>query len=144
MTRPTPSGLSDVKITDVRTTLLTGPSTNDLFLLECRKRRSAAFIEVFTDSDLVGIGETYGGYYCPQLVPPAVDLYKPILIGRTVDNIEQIWQDMYHCENFWGRVGLGPIVISGIDAALWDLKGKIAGLPVYELLGGRKHDSLLG
>ncbi|MDP6152195.1 MAG: mandelate racemase/muconate lactonizing enzyme family protein [Phycisphaeraceae bacterium] len=139
-----PSNSSDVKITDVQTTLLTGPCTNDPFLLECRKRRSAAFIEVFTDSDLVGIGETYGGYYCPELVPATVDLYKPILIGRTVGNIEQIWQDMYHCENFWGRVGLGPIVLSGIDAALWDLKGKITGLPVYELLGGRKHDSLLG
>ena len=137
------SHFSNVKITDVKTTLLTGPCTNDPFLLECRKLRSAAFIEVFTDSGLVGIGESYGGYFCPELVPPAVDLYKPILIGRTVENIEQIWQDMYHCENFWGRVGLGPIVLSGIDAALWDLKGKITGLPVHELLGGCKHDSLL-
>jgi len=133
-----------MKITDVRTTLLTGPCTNDPFCLECRKRRSAAFIEVFTDGDLVGIGETYGGYFCPELIPAAVDLYKPILIGRTVDDIDQIWRDMYHCENFWGRVGLGPIVISGIDCALWDLKGKTRGVPVYELLGGRKHDSLLG
>jgi galactonate dehydratase len=39
-------------------------------------------------------------------------------------------------------VGLGPIVLNGIEAALWDLKGKLLGLPVYELLGGRKHDSL--
>ena len=133
-----------VKITDVKTTLLTGPFGNDPYLLLCRKRRSAALIEIITDSDLVGIGETYAGYFCPELVPPAVDLYKPILLGRTVDNIEQAWQDMYHCENFWGRVGLGPAILSGIEAALWDLKGKITGLPVYELLGGRKHDCLLG
>ena len=49
---------------------------------------------------------------------------------------------MYLCGNYWGRVGLGPAVLSGIDAALWDLKGKLHGLPVYELLGGRKHDRL--
>ena len=50
---------------------------------------------------------------------------------------------MYHCGNFWCRVGVGLVVINGIEAALWDLKGKIHNLPVYELLGGRKHDRLL-
>ena len=44
--------------------------------------------------------------------------------------------------NFWARVGLGTIVLNGIEAALWDLKGKLLGVPVYELLGGRKHDQL--
>ena len=51
-----------MKIKEVRTTLLTGPSTNDPFLREARKLRSAAFIEVLTDGP-IGIGETYGGYY---------------------------------------------------------------------------------
>jgi galactonate dehydratase len=50
---------------------------------------------------------------------------------------------MVACGVFWGRVGLGPIVLSGIEAALWDLKGKLLNLPVYELLGGRCHDRLL-
>jgi len=49
---------------------------------------------------------------------------------------------MYICHNFWCRVGLGVIVLNGIEAALWDLKGKLLGLPVYELLGGRKFDRL--
>ncbi len=131
-----------MRITDVRTILLTGPCTNDPFLTQCRKRRSAAFIEIQTDAGLTGLGETYGGYFCPELIPPAVELYKPILIGKDVENIEQLWNWMYRCENFWGRVGLGPIVLSGIEAALWDLKGKATGLPVWQLLGGRKHDSL--
>ena len=43
---------------------------------------------------------------------------------------------MYHCGELLGRVGLGVIVINGIEAALWDLKGKMLGLPVHELLGG--------
>ena len=131
-----------MKITDVRTVLLTGPCTNDPYLSEARQRRSAAFIEIYTDTELVGLGETYAGYFCPELVPGVVDFYKPILLGQTVNNIAQLWQRMYHCENFWGRVGLAPAVLSGIEAALWDLKGKMTGLPVYELLGGRQHDSL--
>lgn len=132
-----------VKITDVRTVLLTGPCTHDPFLSECRKRRSAAFIEVHTDTDLVGLGETYAGYFCPEVVPEVVEFFKPILIGQTVDNIAELWSRMYHCGNYWCRVGLGTAVISGIEAALWDLKGKMTGLPVYELLGGRKHERLL-
>ena len=46
-----------MKITDVRTVLLTGPCTNDPFLSECRKYRSAAFIEIHTDTELIGLGE---------------------------------------------------------------------------------------
>ncbi len=131
-----------MKITDVTTTLLTGPCTNDPYLSEARQRRSAAFIEIHTDTELVGLGESYAGYFCPELVPGVVEFYKPILLGQTVDNIPQLWQRMYHCGNFWGRVGLAPAVLSGIEAALWDLKGKMYGLPVYELLGGRHHERL--
>ena len=58
-----------MKITDVRTTLLTGPCTNDPFIREARKLRSAAFIEVLTDGPHTGIGETYAGYFCPEAVP---------------------------------------------------------------------------
>ncbi|MCC7351361.1 MAG: mandelate racemase/muconate lactonizing enzyme family protein [Phycisphaerales bacterium] len=131
-----------MKITSVKTVLLTGPCTNDPFLSEARKRRSAAFIEVHTDAGLVGLGETYAGYFCPEMVPEIVRFFEPILLGQTVENISALWDRMYQCGNFWCRVGLGAIVLNGIEAALWDLKGKSLGLPVYELLGGRKHDSL--
>ena len=131
-----------MKIIDVKTVLLTGPCTNDPYILSVRKRRSAAFIEIHTDTKHVGIGETYGGYFFPEVVPEIVEFFKPILIGRDVDNIQQLWDQMYHCGNFWCRVGLGTIVLNAIEAALWDLKGKMVGLPVYELLGGKKHDKL--
>jgi L-alanine-DL-glutamate epimerase-like enolase superfamily enzyme len=130
-----------MKINDVRTTLLTGPSTNDPFLREARKLRSAAFIEILTDGS-TGIGETYAGYFCPEAVPAIVDFFKPILIGQTVDDIPELWRRMYHCGNFWCRVGLGAIVINGIEAALWDLKGKLLDQPVHALLGGSKHERL--
>src|SRR6185312_5877518 len=129
-------------ITDVRTILLTGPCTNDPFLREARKLRSAAFIEIHTDIGLVGLGETYAGYFCPEAVPAIVDFFKPILLGQSTENIPELWQRMYHCGNFWCRVGLGAIVLSGIEAALWDLKGKFLKQPVYELLGGAKHKRL--
>src|SRR5688572_29760988 len=131
-----------MKITDVRTTLLTGPCTNDPFLREARKLRSAAFIEVLTDGSHTGVGETYAGYFCPEAVPAIVDFFKPILIGQTVDDIPELWRRMYQCGNFWCRVGLGAIVLNGIEAALWDLKGKLFGLPVHALLGGARHERL--
>jgi L-alanine-DL-glutamate epimerase-like enolase superfamily enzyme len=131
-----------MRITDVRTVLLTGPCTNDPFLREARKLRSAAFIEVCADNKLIGVGETYAGYFCPEAVPAIVDFFKPILIGQTVDDIPELWRRMYQCGNFWCRVGLGAIVLNGIEAALWDLKGKLLGLPVHALLGGAKHERL--
>lgn len=133
-----------MKITDVRPVLLTGPSTNDPFLSKAQTHRSAAFIEIHTDTEFMGLGETYAGCYCPDLVPVIVEQFKDILIGRDISNIEQLWNDMYQCHNFWCRVGAGAIVLTGIEAALWDLKGKMLGLPVYELLGGLKHEKLLG
>lgn len=131
-----------MKITDVKTVLLTGPNTGDPFLREARGLRSAAFIEIYTDTEFIGLGETYAGYFCPEMVPEIVEFFKPILLGQAVDNIEELWQRMYHCGNFWCRVGLGASVLNGIEAALWDLKGKQENRPVHELLGGTKHEQL--
>ena len=131
-----------VQITDVRTVLLTGPITKDPFLLELRQRRSAAFIEIHTGTEHTGIGETYAGYFCPEVVPSIVDFFRPILIGQNVDDIPELWRRMYHCGNFWCRTGVGATVLGGIEAALWDLRGKLEGVPVYQLLGGRKHPCL--
>ena len=131
-----------MRITEVRTILLTGPSTNDPFLREARKWRSAAFIEIITDSGLIGIGETYAGYAIPEAIPVVVDFFRPVLIGQTVDDIPMLWRRMYRCGNSWCRVGLGVAVLTGIEAALWDLKGKLLGLPVHALLGGARHSRL--
>jgi galactonate dehydratase len=134
-----------MKITDVKTVLLTGPLTNDPSLLTLRKLRSAAFIEIHTDTELVGIGETYAGYHAPEIVPEIVDFFKPILIGLNDDDIQplRLWDRMYHCGNFWARTGVGVNVLAGIEGALWDLRGKMDRQPVYQLLGGRRHDRLL-
>src|SRR4029077_4534631 len=103
---------------------------------------SAAYIEIHTDTELMGLGETYAGYFLPEAVASIVEFFKPILVGQDVDDIAELWNRMYHSGNFWCRVGLGVIVINGIEAALWDLKGKMLNVRVHELRGGRKHESL--
>ena len=98
-----------MKITDVNTVLLTGPCTGDPFLLELRKFRSAAFIEIHTDDPgLVGLGETYAGYFCPEVVPQIVEFFKPIVHGREVVDMDiaELWQRMYHCGNSGAGSGL--------------------------------------
>jgi len=135
-----------MKITDVKTVLLTASSGNDPYLQPLRKLRSAAFIEIHTDTELIGIGETYIGYHVPEIVPEIVEFFKPILVGLSEDEIQprRLWERMYRCGNFWARVGLGVNVLAGLEGALWDLKGKLLDAPVCELLGGRLHDRLLG
>lgn len=135
-----------MKITDVKTVLLTGSSGYDPSVKVARQYRSAAFIEIHTDTDLKGIGETYLGYHAPELVPEIVEFFRPILVGLDADQIDPaaLWRRMYHCGNFWARVGAGVIALAGVEGALWDLKGKMEGVPVYELLGGCRHDKLMG
>jgi L-alanine-DL-glutamate epimerase-like enolase superfamily enzyme len=131
-----------MRITDVKTILLTGPCTDDPFMADFLPLRSAAFIEVHTDTPHIGIGETYLGYVIPEIVPTLVDFFKSILVGAETFDIYILRQRLLDSCVYWGRVGVGPAVISGIEAALWDLKGKLLNVPVYELLGGKCHDRL--
>ncbi len=98
------------------------------------ERQNWHFVEVETDEGLVGIGEA-SLEWRERAVAAAVDELSRLLIGEDANLIEHHWQRM-HRHGFWrGGVVLGS-AISGIDQALWDLKGKRLGVPVYDLLGG--------
>lgn len=70
-----------MRITDVRTVLLTGPCTDDPWLSVFKQSRSAAFCEVETDHGTIGVGETYAGYFFPESVPLMVSYVREILIN---------------------------------------------------------------
>ncbi|TDD68954.1 mandelate racemase/muconate lactonizing enzyme family protein [Jiangella aurantiaca] len=131
-----------MRITDVAAVLLTGPSSNDPYITFAKKLRTAAFVEVRTDAGLVGVGETYLGYFFPEVVPHVVDYVRPILVDGGTTDPAILSTRMRRCLGFWARVGAGSAVLSGVEAALWDLAGQAAGVPVHRLLGGRKHDKL--
>ena len=95
------------------------------------------FLVVETDEGISGIGECSNW---PRkgniLVARAVETVKDAVIGRDPNDIEAIWQEIYRNYTYLGSRGWITTVISGIDIALWDLKGKVLGRPVYDLLGG--------
>ena len=104
--------------------------------------RTWLFVKVSTDAGVHGWGEgTLEGK--ERVVAAAIDSHarQHDLIGADPRQIERLWQRQYR-HGFWrGGVVLGS-AISALDQALWDIKGKLAGLPVYELLGGACRDRI--
>ncbi len=102
-------------------------------------RRNWIFVEIRTDEGLTGIGEATTEY-CELAVQAQIETeLRPRLLGMNPLEIGRIWTLGFR--HFWWRMGVvHTSAMSGIDQALWDLKGKATGLPVYELLGGRVRD----
>jgi L-alanine-DL-glutamate epimerase-like enolase superfamily enzyme len=127
-----------MRIIDVECILLTARWADDPTFPNVP--HSAAFIRVHTDAGLIGLGEPLLGYFVPEAVPPLVDFFRPLLVGRDPSAIGNLWHEMYAAAVFWGRAGAGLSVIGGIEMALWDLRGKALGVPVHQLLGGAARD----
>jgi galactonate dehydratase len=96
------------------------------------------FVKVISDEHISGIGEAYR--VGPDAATVAViDDFKGWLVGEDPFRIEHLWRVMYNGSRFPGG-SIGNAALSGIEIALWDLKGRALGRPVYELLGGRCRD----
>lgn len=98
------------------------------------------FVKIETDSGINGIGEA-SLQYKDEALRTELESFKRFLIGKDPSKIESLWTAMYRQVSWSG----GPVTtsaISAIDLALWDIKGKTLGVPVYELLGGKYHDSV--
>jgi len=116
-------GLPPVKITRIRT-------------IQTRRNAGWAIVKVETSQPgLYGIGSA-SDFFRPGTIPPAVDVLAQGLIGRDPDEIEDIWQSSY-MSSLWRNNATMNLALSGVDMALWDIKGKRANMPLYQLLGGR-------
>ena len=102
--------------------------------------RNWLFVVVETDEGVSGVGEgSLPGH--PRAVAAAVEEYRQYVVGEDPARIQHLWQLRYRQPFFRGGA-VTVSAMSAIEQALWDIKGKVAGLPVYELLGGRCHDRI--
>ncbi len=92
------------------------------------------WVQIHTDTGLVGLGETF--YNAPGVQGSVLEHFGPMLIGRNPCEVERHWEAMFRVSEHAGYGGAELRAISALDMALWDLKGQAAGLPVYEMLGG--------
>ncbi len=97
-------------------------------------------VEIEADDGTVGFGITTGGYPAAWLVMNHLDRFA---IGQPVENIEQIWDQMYKGSMYYGRKGIVMNAISAIDLALWDLLGRLRQEPVYAMIGGKVREELV-
>ncbi|WP_173071618.1 D-mannonate dehydratase ManD [Phytohabitans houttuyneae] len=103
--------------------------------------RNFVTLKLVTDEGVTGVGDgtlngrelAVAGYLSEHVVP--------LLIGRDPARIEDTWQYLYKGA-YWRRGPVTMSAIAAVDTALWDIKGKVAGLPVYQLLGGRSREGV--
>jgi D-galactarolactone cycloisomerase len=102
-------------------------------------KRTAMIVEIVTDEGLVGWGESYGPAGPNAAVVHAM---RPLLVGKDPLATEAIWETLYAAFRDHGQKGLAVQAQSGVDIALWDIKGKALGLPVHRILGGPLRTSV--
>ena len=133
-----------MKITDIEAIYVRLPQIK----AQADSGQDAVIVKVFTDAGIVGIGEIdsaplaikgfiegpYSHTICKGL--------KHILVGQDPFATEYLWQKMYEENIYVGRRGLAIHAMAGIDLALWDIKGKALGMPVWKLLGGGFHQKM--
>lgn len=104
--------------------------------------RNFITLKLVTDEGVYGIGDATLNGREMSVVSYLEDHVIPCLIGRDPQQIEDIWQYLYRGA-YWRRGPVTMSAIAAVDMALWDIKGKIAGLPVYQLLGGRCREGVM-
>ncbi len=104
--------------------------------------RNFVTLKITTDDGLTGLGDATLNGRELAVVSYLRDHVVPLLIGRDAHRIEDTWQFLYRSA-YWRRGPVTMAAIAAVDMALWDIKGKAAGMPVYQLLGGASRNGLM-
>jgi L-alanine-DL-glutamate epimerase-like enolase superfamily enzyme len=106
------------------------------------KVRSLTLVKIETDDGVVGWGEAITGAQATSLAVAFVVERRlaPMIVGEDPRDVPHLWQQLRDATYWDGNGGLVSFGISAIDMALWDVAGRAAGVPLYELLGGRRQD----
>lgn len=124
-----------------------GPIASPLACYEGEEERTVggsdwpgyAIVEVETEDGTTGIGITVGGIAACWIVEQHL---SHLIVGRDPFATEELWERLYRGSLFYGRRGIAMHAVSAVDLALWDLKGKLSGKPVVDLLGGPAREAL--
>ncbi len=130
-----------MKITQVRPWHVSGPPAD---AHDGSAKLSYVFVQVDTDAGLTGWGEitTYPGPVANRTIVAALREMDDFLRGEDPTQIEAIWHKLLRAFTYVGTRGATTAMISGIDIALWDIKGQALGVPIYELLGGAVRETI--
>ena len=127
-----------MKITEVEAIVLRQPALDERI---ADGSQDDLVVRIFTDDGIVGIGEVDSA---PEVAKAVIDApashaiasgLRHVLIGHDPLEIDRLWQAMYQAAIYYGRRGVALHALSGIDIALWDIKGKVLGKPICELIG---------
>ncbi len=123
-----------MRIAEVKTHVLEAPLSQPFsWSFQGTKVRATCIVEIVTDDGIVGWGECFGP---ARLNAAVIAAFRPHLIGADAGATEAIWQTLYNQFRDQGQKGITITALSGVDIALWDIRGKQAGLSVHRLMGG--------